>query len=507
MRRGCQSSTPVFEGCAAAASSMPLRLSILALCLFRGALADPGGCVGTLVGAPRSVHEAAGGKAAIGAFFSTTAAAFVDPASPGNVVIPARPDVLQVDRTGSLSVLIPGSALTGDSFVISSAGPRSGIFVADSASIKSLDFATRKLSVLVGNVSADASDTSSPDWAPAIGSQIRTPSCLHVDIVVGDVYFCDGYSSVRVVRAAGPSAGRLLTVAGDGSSTHSVDGALANETGLSGVMDVCLGLNGDLIIAENDWGQFPRILRLSSRSGRVHAVAGSADTTVRFVYDQPSESAYYHDGARALGTPLPFAVSVCVQPTSGAIIFSDGLRIVLITAEGTLRILAGRQHAAATMTIDGAPAVESTLAFPFVRPGHDGSILVTDASAVYRIDMATGLMHVIAGPAQRKQITPAYLGGGVRATSLALPSQSISDVEIDAATGDMFLPVLFANVILRVYAGNGSVGIIAGSGSPICTAANAMDAMAIGVPSPTGVALDGRGGLLSPRKHAALFFA
>jgi hypothetical protein len=83
----------------------------------------------------------------------------------------------------------------------------------------------------------------------------------------------------------------------------------------------------------------------------------------------------------------------------------------------------------------------------------------------------------------------------VFATSLALPPSSLSDVVVDAETGDLFLPVLFANVILRVFATNGTARVIAGSGSPTCTARSIGDATTIGVPS-ASVALDGRGGLI-----------
>lgn len=483
---------------------MVLRHALFLIGAIPLSLASPG-CVGTLAGAPQASLAATEGTAAIGAFVQPSGAAFVDPASPGNVIVPAKPDLFIIDGSGTLSVLVPDSALSMASDLLSAAGPGSGVFVADSVSIRLLDYATNKLIVIAGNVTSEASASSAGDGSRALGSLIQPPICLYVDIVLGDVYFCDGRNVVRVVRAAGPAAGQLQTVAGDGSAARSVDGALANETGFSDLWDASLTPNGDLVIAENDGFQYPRILLLSRSSGRVRALAGSADTTATYSYTGPTNAGLFFDGAQALGTPLLGAVSVCVQPVSGAVFFSDGYRVISLTAAGTLRILAGRRQAAASLVIDGAPSIESTFSgVPLVRPGGKASLIVTDTgTAVYRIDLATGRMHVVAGPALHEDITPASLQGGVFATSLTLPRNSLEDIAVDE-TGDVFLPILSANVILRVFAANGTASVIAGSGSPACTADGISDATAVGVPSVTGVALDGRGGLVFTERDCCL---
>jgi len=137
---------------------------------------------------------------------------------------------LQIARA-RLSTIVAGLARP-----IIAPGPGGDLIIADTdgTSIQRLDFVSRRLSVIAGNASGTLSSVKAIDGSEALGSSI-SPKCLYSNVDSGDLYFCDGSNLVRVIRASGPTAGSLVTLAGNGDTTRSEIGALATDTGFSDI--------------------------------------------------------------------------------------------------------------------------------------------------------------------------------------------------------------------------------------------------------------------------------
>ena len=237
-------------------------------CIFIALLTQGNGqCVGTLAGVP--LHPAVDGAPAFNADLTGLYSAVIDPLHPCNLYITVLDRVLIADCNRTLTSLAGGAAVQSRTSTvaadaelqypnvqISSSG---GIFIADSTSIRSLDENSGLLHMLAGNITAGSGW--SPDGTLATSAQV-TPGCLHI-APNGDIYFCDYGSTghqVRVLRRSGTDAGRIFTIAGNGSMMLAVDGALATETGLSDVWDVFFDAgSGDVCCRK-------RLLQLPSRS-------------------------------------------------------------------------------------------------------------------------------------------------------------------------------------------------------------------------------------------------
>ena len=460
-------------------------------------------CVGTVVGAVQKTRPGVEGAVARGAVISTISPAVADPASPGNIIISRVGNVILVDRAGTITYLATDLAYFPE--VFASPGPGRDLFVADAVSIRRIDYATRRVVVVVGNATAGISFTaSSPNGAPALGAAIRVPTCLFVDMRTGDVYFCEGYTNsnvVRMVHAAGPTAGLLSTLAGNGSSERASLGVPATETGFSDIRDISFAPNGDLIVAENNRFIVPRVLRISALTGLVSLVAGSTNVLVKDFADTFSDSDYFRTGAPAVGTHLYSASAVYVHPETGLVYFSDTFRLVVVTAEGTLSVIAGQTPAYKSVTIDGALATSATFSnLVGIRQGDDTSqLLLTDAEqlgAVYVMDLRVGTLRVVAGPVTTTKISPQSFPDGVFATEMILPSRSMTGVAIDPSTSDLFVSLSTLNSVVRVSAFDGFARVVAGSGIANCPAGGALDATSVDLAAPYGAALDGKGRLV-----------
>ena len=217
--------------------------------------------------------------------------------------------------------------------------PTGQIVVADQASIRVFDTALGLLSVIAGNLSVGVAPAPAPSGSVALGAPIGPVNALHIDNRTGDVYFLEGTATIRVIRAGGPTAGLITTIAGTGASSPAVVGALATETGFSDIYDVCTTPGGDVIIAENDNFRSPRVLRVSARDGRVSVVAGDGATVLSDAFAHAEN--YFASGAPAT-TPLLGATAVYASP-SGVVYFADNFRLVRADpVNGTLTVLAGQ---------------------------------------------------------------------------------------------------------------------------------------------------------------------
>ena len=325
------------------------------------------------------------------------------------------------------------------------------------------------------------------------------PLVIHV-ARSGDIYFTEWASNklgaqVRVVRMSGGDAGRLNTIAGNGLSDSRADeGAIATDTGLANPFDVFCDEHGDVLIAESDYGNHPRILNVSAKDGRVRVIAGSLDP----------HSGFFKNGSFARTTSLRYAWSVCVADST--VYFSDGYRVVRISSEGRLYIVAG-------MALDGyqgvtpnnSPAILATLdGIGMIRPGaSDSELLITcvyDAS-IYRIDLPSGLIYVEAGVSS-VPLSPDVVDGNL-ATQIGMVNPG--DAVYDPRSNDVFIASSSNNVVLRMFSENGTMKVVTGNGARgAINDTYAQDATQVPLANPGAVALCPDNGLVILDRHNCL---
>lgn len=493
--------------------------------LLGGGLANStsefGSCVGSVAGIP--LHAPTDAAAARGALLPALLQATAVAAFPGSFFLALSDRVLLVDVSGTMSLLVGGGGgqlpglgerVTGTLASVSSplleaGGPGGELLVSDGrGAITAFDLlGDGTVRLIVGNLSAGQGW--SPDGTPAEGALISPPACLAV-APNGDFFFCDvpgpfgGALLLRTARqVAGTTGGaQLATVAGNGSATYAVDGAPdARGTGFAGIVDAFFDpASGDLLVAERGPWVLPGFISNSqisrvTPSGSVRVIAGNV--SARWVD-------WFASGTLASAASLNFVTTVCASPLNdGAVYFAEFPRVVRL-AGGVLTVLSGQTPSPIVSNtwaafVDGSPAASASLGTVFrVRPDTAlGALLVTDVSAdvVYRLYPATGAMDIVAGRTLALAVSPAVLySARVLATQAGFPAPN--DVAVNPTSGDVFSALTPSNVVVRLSAQDGSLLVVAGTGTWGCGAAVVADATTASLATPTCSVLDGRGGLV-----------
>ena len=288
---------------------------------------------------------------------------------------------------------------------------------------------------------------------------------------------------------SGPWAGRIFTVAGNGSRALATDGALGNETGLSGPIDVFSAVGGDVLIADYNLEQHCRILRVSARDSRVRVLAGSATA------ESPE---WFPSDSPALSTSLIRVTSVCQAAHTADVYFSDTQRVIRITDDARLVVVAGVPPALAGPFYDGGLASQASFSsIALMRPGlTPASILLTNLydGTAYRVDLAADRVFVEAGNLRTASLTQETAVAALASrTHLEYPY----DVNFDPVSGDIFIAVLASDVVLRVFARDGTAKVVAGTGfRGNIDGYSAPDATKVALWHPDCVLPDASGGLV-----------
>lgn len=476
-----------------------------ALCI----VAASGGCVGAVAGIP--VHPAVNGAKARNALLPALiqARGSASYLLPDGLVLSLGDRILLVDASGTLT-LVAGTGRelpTKDAPILGTTAALKGPLIASNYSssilmsdlrgiILSLNLQNGFVALVAGDVAAGPGW--SPDGALASSGRISAPSCLEAALN-GDIYYCEvapgGATVVRAIRASGPNAGRLETVAGDGSSGYAQDGALARSSGFAFIADAFFDeRDQSLLIAElGPWvltfyisnSQITRV----SRDGVISVIAGNVSSPWRD---------WFVSGTPALSASLNFVTTVCASG-DGTVYFAEFPRVVRVS-NGVLTVLAGRASNPVVsytwaLFVDGAPASTSSLGDVYrMRPDNaTGSLIISDviAGVVYRLYPASGAMQTMAG---RTIAAPVVPGASVLATQAGFPSPN--DVDVDGKTGDVYGTLSPSNVVVRLSAKDGLLSVVAGTGQLGCGPAFVTDATTASLADPYCAVLDGTGGLI-----------
>jgi sugar lactone lactonase YvrE len=270
------------------------------------------------------------------------------------------------------------------------------VYVADSPShrILRIDAETRRVRTFAGSGSSGFSG----DGGPARAAQLSFPEGVVV-APDGDVYLADvGNHRVRRIDA---KTGIIRTVAGSGDKGFSGDGGPATQARLWSPGRVWADHDGNLLIADI---LNARIRRVDGRTGIIDTVAGTGD---------------WGDGGPA--TQALLSVPGDVVYAAGKVYIADyGTRRVRCVdlATDTITTVAG----GGTRRGEGIPAREAELLLPEgIAVDGTKALYIADnlASRVFRVDLATGLLHTFAGNGEAGSSGD---GGPATAARLRLPA-------------------------------------------------------------------------------------
>lgn len=258
----------------------------------------------------------------------------------------------------------------------------------------------------------------------------------------GCLYLCD-LGNHRICRVD-LGTGQIARVVGSGRPGYAGDGGPALEATLQEPYEIRFNSAGDLVFVDMP-NHVVRCVRAAS--GRIATIAGSG------------QAGYAGDGGPAVEAHLrrPHSIEIAAD---GAIFVADigNHRIRRIdSANGTIDTFAGTGEAAPT--IDGALASQTPLHGPRALAFDEkGDLLLTlrEGNAVYRIDMASGTVHHVAGTGRAGY---AGDGGNARRADLAGPKG------ICATRSAIYIADTESHTIRRIDRATNRIDTVVGDGS------------------------------------------
>ena len=289
-------------------------------------------------------------------------------------------------------------------------------------------------------VAGDGTSGFSGDGGPATKAELFLPAAVTVDAAGNRVIADDSNNRIRVVAARtgtfygqAMTAGRIYTVAGDGSQGFSGDGGPATSASLTNPRGVAVDVAGNLLIADPE---DERIRVVAAQTGTFYGQAMTAGHIYTVAGDGNEE--FSGDGGPAVSAGLDTPESVAVD-TAGNLLIADtlNLRIRVVAARtGTFYGEAMTRGDIYTVAGDGlfgpfgngGPATKASLRYPNgVAADGAGNLLIADTGhqrirvvaartgTFYGQAMTAGHIYTVAGNGKQ-----GFSGDGGAATSADL---------------------------------------------------------------------------------------
>jgi hypothetical protein len=311
----------------------------------------------------------------------------------------------------------------------------------------------------------------------------------------GNIFIADSHHNrVREVFATGANAGKIATVAGDGSAGYDAAATVATSTSLNQPSGVAIDGAGNLYIADTNNNV---IRKVNLTTGAISTAAGTG------------APGYTGDGAAATSATLNSPEGVTVDAGGDLYIAdtnNDAVREV-VAATGNISTIAGDGTGAPGFSGDGGLAIHAKLNAPYgVALDASGNLYIPDSgNNRVRVVNTSGNINTFAGNG-----TPAYLGDGSAATSAELYSPL--GVACDPA-GNVYIADARNYVVRKVNASSGIISTIAGTNADDTYIDGKSDfsygngqsgdnftgggiASGAGIYAPYGIAVDANGNLL-----------
>lgn len=319
----------------------------------------------------------------------------------------------------------------------------------------------------ISTVAGTGGGAYSGDGGPATGAELNLP----IDVAVGpngELFVAD--SANHVVRVV-DEAGSITTIAGVGEPGYAGDGGPATEAGLSRPGGLTLGADGALYVADRDNG----VIRRIGPEGTIETVAGSG------------RSRYPGDGGPATEAGLdPANVALDAQ---GNLYIADEVNhsVRIVDPEGIISTLAGTGEPG--YAGDGGPATEAQLDSPLgVAVAPDGTVYIAEyGNHVVRRVGPDGTISTVAGTGVDG--TPSFEGPATE-QDLRTPTDVTIDEQGRVIFSDHELMWVF------VIESDGRLVPIAGTGASVGALGDGGPATDAALHFPWGIAFDEDVGLL-----------
>ncbi len=332
------------------------------------------------------------------------------------------------------------------------------------------------------------------DGQPATQADLYLPSGVTVD-GEGNLFIADSHHNrVREVFGTGANAGKITTVAGDGSAGYDGTATVATATSLNQPGGVAVDGAGNLYIADTNNNV---IRKVDLATGAISTAAGTG------------VPGYTGDGGAASSATLNSPEGVTVDVWGNLYIADTNNNAVreVDAATGKIATVAGDSTGVPGFAGDGQPAILAKLNAPYgVALDPSGNLYIADSgNNRVRVVNTSGTINTFAGNG-----TPAYLGdgGAARAAELYSPLGVASD-----PAGNVYIADARNYVVRKVNAVSGVISTIAGTngndnyidGKSDFTYGNGQNgdaftgggiATGAGIYAPYGIAVDQAGNLL-----------
>ncbi|HTZ98302.1 MAG TPA: hypothetical protein VMB18_17995 [Terriglobales bacterium] len=424
------------------------------------------GNIQTVAGNGTAGYSGDGGSATVAELDSPTGV-FVD--GSGNIFIADTQNfIIREVTSGTINTVAgtPGTeGYTGDGGLATSAelnypstiavDGAGDIFIADTD-----NYVIRE--VVAGNISTFAGNNTlaySGDGGLATNAALNFPGETFVDSQ-GDVFIADSDSSV--IREVVAATGNIQTVAGNGISGYSGDGAAATQAELDFPSGVFVDGSGNIFIADTENSVIREVV---AATGDIQTVAGDGTP------------GYLGDGSAATLAELSSPASVAIDGSGNLYIADTGnsavrvvntgsqaITIAGVTIQaGAIQTVAGNGNACSDPSSgcgDNGPATAAQLNFPSgVSLDASGDIFVADTfnNAVREIN-SVGLIQTVAGTLGQR----GHSGDNGPPTSATLDTPSGLFVD---SLGNIFIADSDNAAIREVVAVASTIQTVAGNGT------------------------------------------
>jgi uncharacterized protein (TIGR03437 family) len=319
-----------------------------------------------------------------------------------------------------------------------------------------------KISTFAGNYTSGFSG----DGSGASSAELASPFAVAVD-KSGTVYIADQFNN-RIRKVSG---GTISTVAGNGTSGYTGDGAAATSAELSNPEGVAVDASGNLYISDTS----NCVIRKVTTSGTISTVAGNFT----------SGCGYSGDGAAATSANINHPSGIVVN-AKGVIYFADSSDNIVrvVTTDGNINTYAGNFGAGIGFTGDGGPATSARLNNPEgLALDGSGNLYIADGNnnRIRVVSAATGTITTVAG----SSTLGGYSGDGGAATKAKLNTPK--GVTLDSV-GNLYIADVY-NARIRVVSPTGVISTVAGNGAT-GAGGDGQVATTASLYFPTGVAVD-----------------
>lgn len=265
------------------------------------------------------------------------------------------------------------------------------------------------------------------DGDSAANAELNRAGGVFVD-AAGNIYVSDRYN--YRIRKVDVATGNISTVAGNGSSGYTGDGALATAAKISGIRgNVFVNGAGDIYLGDTG-----------------NNVVRAVDHLTQFINTVPGTS----------GAGLSNPITVYLDNAGDIFIASlwNG-KVFELPAGGTMQVVAGNGSFA--YSGDGGPATSAAIADASAIVVCGGNILIADdlSNVIRMVEASTGNIKTVAGSGN----PGGYSGDGGPATGAKLyaPYGLLLD-----DSGNLFIADSGNHVIRKVDAGTGIISTVAG---------------------------------------------